>query len=102
MPTYSTEEIEQIGSVVAKNLSPLIRTMIQEINELPPLLTREQFMEYCNIGSTKANELFNRADFPVTRQLGHPRVYTKKLFEWIEEDIENRRELNINYPYKVI
>lgn len=51
--------------------------------ELPPLLTRKQFMELANIGESKCAELFNRQDFPVFRGLGHPRVPTDLLFEWI-------------------
>jgi len=58
--------------------------------ELPPLLTRKEFMELTGIGSTKCNELFNRPDFPVIREFGHPRVPTRELFEWISENTQNR------------
>lgn len=50
---------------------------------LKPLLTRKQFMELVDIGETKCAELFNRRDFPVNREFGHPRVPTTLLFEWI-------------------
>lgn len=59
--------------------------------ELPPLLTRKQFMELTEISATKCNELFNRPDFPVIREFGHPRVPTKQLFEWIGENTQNRQ-----------
>lgn len=57
-------------------------------NELPPLLTRKQFMELIGIGETKCAELFNRQDFPVNRDFGHPRVPTKLLFDWIYANTE--------------
>lgn len=56
--------------------------------ELPPLLSRTQFMELVGIGPTKCNELFNRRDFPVNRELGHPKVPTHLLFKWIDENTE--------------
>lgn len=51
--------------------------------ELPPLLTRKQFMDLAGIGESKCAELFNRQDFPVNREFGHPRVPTKLLFDWV-------------------
>jgi len=51
--------------------------------DLPPLLTRSQFMDFAGIGETKCAELFNRQDFPVNREFGHPRVPRELLFEWI-------------------
>ena len=56
--------------------------------QLPPLLTRKQFMELVDIGPTKCNELFHREDFPVIREFGHPRVPTKELLEWISHNTE--------------
>jgi len=54
----------------------------------PPVLNKQQFMEFLDIGSTKAAELFNRKDFPVCRELGHPRVKTDLLLQWIEQHTE--------------
>ncbi|RDY70285.1 DNA-binding protein [Halobacillus trueperi] len=54
-------------------------------NEVPPILTRKQFMELTGVGETKCAELFNREDFPVCREFGYPRVRTEKLFEWMDE-----------------
>ncbi|GKV70233.1 hypothetical protein NCCP2716_27310 [Sporosarcina sp. NCCP-2716] len=56
--------------------------------ELPQLMTRKQFMEFANISEPKCAELFRRADFPLTREFGHPRVPTRLLFEWIAENTE--------------
>jgi hypothetical protein len=57
-------------------------------NSLPPILNRQQFMELMDIGGTKATELFNREDFPVTRVAGTPRVLTHLLLEWCERHTE--------------
>lgn len=51
--------------------------------ELPNLMTRKEFMNFAGIGESKCAELFNRQDFPVNREFGHPRVPTALLFEWI-------------------
>lgn len=56
--------------------------------ELPPLMTRRQFMEFANISEAKCAQLFNRQDFPVNRDFGHPRVPTHLLFEWINGNTE--------------
>lgn len=55
---------------------------------LPPILSRQQLMELLGIGSTKAAELLNRADFPVVRELGHPRILTHQLIQWMERHSE--------------
>ena len=52
--------------------------------ELPLLMTRRQFMEFANISEAKCAQLFNRQDFPVNREFGHPRVPTQQLFDWID------------------
>lgn len=56
--------------------------------DLPQLMTRKQFMEFANIGEAKCAELFNRHDFPLTREFGHPRVPTPLLFDWIAENTD--------------
>ncbi|KIL46980.1 hypothetical protein KP77_25490 [Jeotgalibacillus alimentarius] len=53
---------------------------------LPELLTRNQLKEILGIGDTKASELLNRADFPVLRAAGSPKVPKKQLFQWIDEN----------------
>ncbi|WP_163538272.1 hypothetical protein [Gracilibacillus sp. YIM 98692] len=101
MPTIQFEqtEIQLMVSELKKQLIPEIRKELEMIDKLPPLMTRKQFMEVANIKDKKCNELFNRSDFPVTRELGHPRVVTAKLFEWLEKDIENRNMIDFPYPY---
>lgn len=55
---------------------------------LPTLLTRKEFMSLVGIGETKCAELFNRRDFPVNREFGHPRVPKDLLFEWINANTD--------------
>lgn len=56
--------------------------------QLPPTLTKTQFQELMGISHSKASELINRSDFPVTRELGHPRINTAKLLEWLDENTQ--------------
>ncbi|MFD1066647.1 hypothetical protein [Oceanobacillus locisalsi] len=85
--TFTDEEIQAIAKEVTKQLLPILTEHFNK-DSLPPLMTRKQFMEFLNIGGTKCNELFNQDGFPVTRELGHPRVITEKFFEWINESAE--------------
>ena len=95
----SQEELQSIATMTAEIVADTITKRMETIDKLPPLLTRKQFMQLADIKDRKCNELFHRSDFPVTRELGHPRVITKKLFEWLDKDIENRAHVNLPYPY---
>lgn len=90
-------------SLVNEIVQQLVPVLLQELkqNELPHLMTRMQFMEVVGIGESKCNELFHRKDFPVNRELGHPRVETKAFFEWLNATNQNAGEINIKYPYRV-
>ncbi|MEK4106912.1 DNA-binding protein [Paenibacillus sp. FSL R10-2791] len=55
--------------------------------DLPPFLRREEFMNLLGIGEAKTAELFNRPDFPVIRDFGHPRVVTHLLMQWAEKQV---------------
>lgn len=90
-------------SLVNEMVQQLVPILLQEIkkNELPHLLSRKEFMELAGIGESKCNELFHRKDFPVNRELGHPKVETKAFFEWINETNQNAKGLNLQYPYGV-
>src|SRR5699024_4450082 len=80
----------------------LVPILLQELkqNELPHLLTRKQCMELVDIGGSKWNELFHRRDFPVNRELGHPRVPTKGFFKWLSATNQNANERNMNIPHQ--
>lgn len=75
-------DVDQLQNVIETAITKAIEKHAF-INNLPPLLTKTQFQELLDIGSTKAAELFNRPDFPVIREFGHPRVPTQLLFIWI-------------------
>ena len=94
--------IKSLANEVVKQSVPLL---IQELHQkqLPPLLTRKEFMDLVGIGETKCNELFHRRDFyPLTRDFGHPKVVTHLLFEWLNEKAGRVEELGIKYPYEVV
>jgi|SRR5690625_4431157 len=96
---FSKEEISSIVTELKEQLLPDLMREIRLLSELPPLLTRKQFMELTGIGESKCAELFNREDFPVTREFGHPRVPTKLLFDWIYENTDwVQRSSDFQYP----
>ncbi|MEK3882383.1 DNA-binding protein [Paenibacillus sp. PL2-23] len=76
-------DTEQIQRLINESVAKAIEKH-SFARSLPPVLTRSQLMEFLDIGSTKAAELLNRADFPVVRELGHPRILTHQLIQWME------------------
>jgi|SRR5699024_6685544 len=94
------EFVKSLANEVVKQAVPVLLQKLEQ-KQLPPLLTRKEFMELVGIGETKCNELFHRSDFPVNRELGHPRVPTKQFFEWVNATTQNANEVNLKYPYKV-
>ena len=83
-----------LDEFIAQHLESKLNTMFQQAYdqgvadarkkyEVKPLMTRRQFMEFANISEAKCAQLFNRQDFPVNREFGHPRVPADLLFEWI-------------------
>lgn len=98
---FSDEFHQSLVNEIVKQLVPvLIQELKQE--ELPPLLTRKQFMELAGIGESKCNELFHRQDFPVNRELGHPRVPTDLFFKWLHATTQNAQEVNVKHPFEVV
>jgi|SRR5690625_3449261 len=93
--TFTDEEIQSFVQEIKNQLLPALLHELHD-KQLPPILTRKQFMELTDISASKCNELFNRADFPVTRELGHPRVVTKDFFKWLS-NTTNMAEIN---PYQ--
>lgn len=102
--TFSKDEIVALATEIKKQLAPDIIEVVKAQQQLPPLLTRKQFMDFAGIGETKCSELFNRRDFPVNREFGHPRVPTKLLFEWIDANTDwiKVNAPKINFPYRAI
>ncbi len=98
---FSKEFTESLANEVVQQIVPIL---VQELkqNELPHLMTRKQFMDLTGIGESKCAELFHRRDFPVNRELGHPRVPTKAFFEWLHATNQNAGEVNMDYPYQAI
>lgn len=79
---------------LADALMPKIEQVILEmgvnqsrIQQLPPVLTREQLMELFHIKPTKTAELLGRSDFPVLREAG-VLIPADKLLEWIDDNTQ--------------
>lgn len=91
--SFSQDEIQNLVTEIKSQLIPVL---IQELRQkqLPPLLTRKEFMDLVGIGESKCAELFHRSDFPVNRELGHPRVVTKDFFDWMAATNQNAAEVN--------
>ncbi len=98
--SFTDEEISNLVTEIKNQLIPVLLEELKNKN-LPPILTRVEFMELVGISASKCNELFNRQDFPVTRELGHPRVVTKDFFEWLSNST-NAAEVQMNYPYQIV
>lgn len=95
------EFTQNIAREVVQQLVPILLEEFRN-NELPHLLTRKEFMALANIGESKCNELFHRKDFPVNRELGHPRVPTKAFFEWINKTNQNANLVNLPQAHRVV
>ncbi|OAK70053.1 hypothetical protein [Lederbergia galactosidilytica] len=100
--TFTQDELTALATEIKDQLIPVLVKEIKTRQELPPLLTRTEFMELVGISATKCAELFNRRDFPVNREFGHPRVPTDLLFEWINKNTDWIDENAPRYPYRAI
>ena len=85
---------EQFREVLRQEIDKAMADVVRK-NELPPMLTKKEFMELLRIKDTKASELLNRPDFPVFREAG-VLIPTHLLFKWIEK---NTRWLEDNSKY---
>lgn len=85
---------EQFREVLREEIEKAMADVIRK-SQLPPMLTRTEFMKLLRISNTKASELLNRPDFPVFREAG-VLVPTHLLFKWIEK---NTRWLEENSNY---
>lgn len=100
--TFSDEFKRELASEIKEQLVPVLLQEFKQ-NQLPHLLSRQEFMELAGIGDTKCNELFHRSDFyPLTRELGNPKVVTHLFFEWLNEKAGRIEEVNLATPFKVI
>ncbi|MDY7223987.1 DNA-binding protein [Halalkalibacterium halodurans] len=97
---FTEDELKVLAMELKEIVVPAIIEELKFHQDLPPLLTRKQFMELTGIKDTKCAELFNRADFPVIRELGHPRVPTKLFLEWVYANTDNANLINIKSKEK--
>lgn len=79
---------EELKAIVQEAVSEAVSQLKLErgmIKQLPPLLTREEFMDVMNISSTTATRIIERPDFRVFRR-GKLLIETEFLFEWIRNN----------------
>jgi len=79
-------DLEALRQIIREEVREAV-TESHKVRELPPFLTRTEFMEILHIGSTKAAELLGRPDFPVFREAGLL-IPTDLLFKWIEKNTQ--------------
>lgn len=78
---------EAFREIIREELKVAIEQKPVTIQELPALLTKQEFKKLLNIGETKASELLKRADFPVLREAG-VLIPTHLLMRWIEDNTQ--------------
>lgn len=84
-----TLTVEDLRQVIRDEVRSEVQAAIKHLaprEELPHFLTVAEAEELLRVSHSKMYELMGRSDFPVCRKFG-PRIYTDKLFEWIEEEM---------------
>lgn len=93
-----TMTVEEFRNIVSEEVNKVIGTQLEvqgRIEQLPPLLTREEFMRVMRISAPTAIKIMNQPDFRVYRK-GKILIETEFLFEWIRKNSEWVHE-NTNY-----
>lgn len=83
-----TMSVEEFRSVINEEVKKVIKNQLEvqgRIQQLPALLTREEFMKVMHISAPTATKIFDRQDFRVFRQ-GKLLIETEFLFEWIRKN----------------
>lgn len=87
--TLTVGELRQVVSeVVSKEVNKAIADQLEvqgRVEQLPALLTREEFMRVMHVSSTTATKIFDRPDFRIFRQ-GKLLIETEFLFDWIRRN----------------
>lgn len=76
----------QIEDMVASVAERVIAKQQEQQHHLPIVLSKERLCEELDISTSTATTLFRRADFPVARNLGGPKVVTHLLLQWLERE----------------
>ncbi|QKS71693.1 hypothetical protein FLK61_34285 [Paenalkalicoccus suaedae] len=99
----SEDEIKLIAGEVSKQLAPLIVEEIKRSNGVKHLMSIPEFIEYVDISRAKCSQLINQAGFyPVTRELGRPKIVMPLFFQWLEENADRRKEFSTKHVFKAM
>jgi|SRR5699024_9745149 len=80
--------VNQIAEHIANQAFEKFSKKIDNQMNLPTVLNRERLKEVLDIKDNKVSELLARADFPVLRETGRPKVPAKQLLVWIDQHTE--------------
>lgn len=80
--------VDQIAEHIANQAFEKFSNKMDNHINLPVVLNREQLKEVLDIKNNKVSELLARADFPVLRETGRPKVPAKQLLVWIDQHTE--------------
>ncbi|HLS07745.1 hypothetical protein [Lentibacillus sp.] len=80
--------MDQIADNIATQAFEKFSKKIDGYMNLPVVLNREQLKEVLDIKNNKVSELLNREDFPVLRDTGRPKIPSKQLLVWIDQNTE--------------
>jgi len=92
-----TELQQYISKAVEDAFSKIDFALKDDSKKYPALMDKNELMEFLRIGHTKASELLNRADFPVIREFGHPRIPLHSLMIWIDEHTDWIKDNAVDY-----
>jgi hypothetical protein len=85
---------DELRQILREEIKNAVADVIRQ-NQLPPMMSRKQLMEFLQIGHSKCAELLRRPDFPVFREAG-VLIPTHLLMKWIEK---NTRWVEENTEY---
>lgn len=96
--------VDSIAEKIAIKAFEKFSKKMEMHTDLPPLLSREQLKEFLGIKDNKASELLARKDFPVLREVGRPKIPTKQLLLWIDNNTEwiTENTPDMKFPYQIV
>ena len=86
-----TMDVDEFRSIIREEVRAEVDAAIERLSprkELPHFLTVNETKDLLRVSHSKMYELIGRPGFPICRDFG-VRIYTDKLFKWIEDNMEN-------------
>lgn len=83
-----TMSVEEFRAIIREEVDKALDARPAKPADLPPLLTRKEFMDLLHISSPTAQKLYDTPGFPVFRRTGTLLFETEKVFEWLRDNPE--------------